>query len=620
MTTVAPFGSWASPIKASMLTESAVGLRDVVVDGSNLFWSESRAQEGGRTAIVMHDSHGEITDAVPEGFNSRSRVHEYGGGFYAVRDDVMISCNFEDQRVYRIVDGVATPITPQPDTPAGDRYADFAFHGDVIICVRERHSDDPEPVNTLVAFPLDGSLDPFVIAQGHDFFSSPRVSPDGSSLAWLTWDHPLMPWDGAELWSAALGVDGTISEPELVAGGVEESIFQPEWSPSGVLHFVSDRTGWWNLYHLTGEGPKVLHTMDAEFGLPQWGFGMRRYGFVTGDRVVAIYSDSGLDRLGIIDGETLSPVQTPYDLFRPWLGIDGDTLYTVAGSADIPLAVVAIDVNTGGVDVVRESFELPMDRTSISTPKPIDFPTTGNETAHAFYYPPFNPGAGAPEDEKPPLLVLSHGGPTSAASSELDLGIQFWTSRGFAVVDVNYRGSTGHGRAYRDALRGQWGVADLDDCVSAALYLVDQGLADVERLAIRGGSAGGYTTLCALTFSDVFSAGASYFGVGDLAALATETHKFESRYLDSLIGPYPEMAELYEGRSPVHSRVSMTGWYHPPRPNTSLQRLTRGAFHMRISRSRVRVTVFAKHRTSSDLSKQSSTSTHACSGSTPPTI
>ncbi|MFV1963453.1 MAG: alpha/beta hydrolase family protein, partial [Acidimicrobiia bacterium] len=361
-----------------------------------------------------------------------------------------------------------------------------------------------------------------------------------------------MPWDGAELWSAALEVDGAISEPELVAGGVEESIFQPEWSPSGVLHFVSDRTGWWNLYHLTGEGPKVLHTMDAEFGLPQWGFGMRRYGFVTGDRVVAIYSDSGLDRLGIIDGETLSPVQTPYDLFRPWLGIDGDTLYTVAGSADIPLAVVAIDVNTGGVEVVRESFELPMDRTSISKPKPINFPTTGNETVHAFYYPPFNPGAGAPEDEKPPLLVLSHGGPTSAASSELDLGIQFWTSRGFAVVDVNYRGSTGYGRAYRDALRGQWGVADLDDCVSAALYLVDQGLADVERLAIRGGSAGGYTTLCALTFSDVFSAGASYFGVGDLAALATETHKFESRYLDSLIGPYPEMAGLYEGRSPVH--------------------------------------------------------------------
>lgn len=551
MATVAPFGSWVSPIKAKMLTESVVGLHSVVVDGDNLYWLESRAQEGGRTAIVMRDSLGEVADAAPDGFNSRTRVHEYGGGSYAVHIGVVISVDFEDQRVYRIDDGGATPITPEPAIAAGDRYADLVFHGDVVICVRERHSDHSDPVNTLVAFPLDGSRSPVVIAQGHDFFSSPRVSPDGSRLSWLTWDHPQMPWDGTDLWSAALDIDGTVSEPEHVAGGVEESIFQPEWSPSGVLHFVSDRTGWWNLYRVVGDSQEALHTMDAEFGVPQWGFGMRRYGFMAEDRIITIYADNGADRLGIIGGDTISPVRTPYDLFGPWIGIRGDTIFVVAGSSDTPQALVAIVVDEGTVGMVRQSFELQIDRALISTPKPIDFPTTGNETAHAFYYAPLNPGVRAPEDERPPLLVLSHGGPTSATSSELDLRIQFWTSRGFAVVDVNYRGSTGYGRVYRNALRGQWGVADLDDCVSAARFLVDEGLADVDRLAIRGRSAGGYTTLCALTFSDMFSAGASYYGVGDLAALAVSTHKFESRYLDSLIGPYPELSDLYDERSPV---------------------------------------------------------------------
>jgi dipeptidyl aminopeptidase/acylaminoacyl peptidase len=551
MTTVAPYGSWNSPISLSMLTESAVGLSNVVADGGDLYWSESRSHDGGRTVIVRRDAHGEITDIAPEGFNSRSRVHEYGGGAYAVHDGAVISCSFDDQRVYRLADGNATPITPEPDAPAADRYADFAFHDDVVICVREVHGSDLEVVNALVAFPLDGSGSPQVIAEGHDFYSTPRVNQDGSRLAWLSWDHPQMPWDGTELWCAALASDGTLSEPELVAGGVDESIFEPEWSPDGVLHFVSDRTGWWNLYRMTDDGPEALHTMDAEFGIPQWGFDMRRYGFLTSDRIATIYSDEGLDRLGIVDGDKLTPVVTPYDLFRPWLAMYGDTLYAIAGNADTPLAVLAIDADTGAVEVVRESIDLDVDSTMISRPKPIEFPTTSGEISHAFYYPPHNPNYRGPDDEMPPLIVLSHGGPTAATTSGFDLGIQFWTSRGFAVVDVNYRGSTGYGREYRNALRGQWGVADLDDCVNAARYLVEEGLADVDRLAIRGGSAGGYTTLCALTFSDVFGAGASYFGVGDLAALATETHKFESRYLDSLIGPYPEMADLYEERSPL---------------------------------------------------------------------
>jgi dipeptidyl aminopeptidase/acylaminoacyl peptidase len=552
MTVTAAYGSWVSPIAVSMLTESAIGLGDVEVDGSDLYWSELRPQEGGRSVIVRRGESGEITDMVPDAFNSRSRVHEYGGGSYVVSAGVIVSSDFEDQRVYRIEDRVAVAITPESESPALDRYADFAFHDELVISVRERHDNDGEATNTLVVFPLDGSSAPVVIAEGHDFFSNPRVSPDGRTLVWLSWDHPRMPWDGTELWSAALAEDGTLSEPELIAGGEAESVFQPEWSPDGVLHFVSDRTGWWNLYRVTDDGAEALHTMEAEFGSAQWVFGMRRYGFLPDGRIVAVYSQDGLDHLGVVGGGKLTPLRTPYDLFRASLAIGGDTVYTVAGSPDTPVAVVGIDVVSGTVEVVRESVDMEFDVAMVSRPKAIEFQTTDGATAHAFYYPPHNVDVIAPTGELPPLLVLSHGGPTSATTPEFKLSTQFWTSRGIAIVDVNYRGSTGYGRPYRDALQGEWGIVDLDDCVNAALHLVDEGLVDVDRMAIRGGSAGGYTTLCALTFTDVFGAGASYFGVGDLAALATDTHKFESRYLDGMIGPYPEAEDVYAERSPIN--------------------------------------------------------------------
>lgn len=553
MTVSAPYGSWESPITISMLTEAGVTVGGVGTDGDDLYWIEGRPQEGGRQAIVRRDAAGRVADAVPEGFNSRSRAHEYGGGSYAVRDGVLISCDFADQRVYRFDGGEPVAITPEPKTTAGDRYADFVFHGDRIICVRERHRHGGEPQNTLVTFPLDGSDRPRVIAKGHDFYSSPRVSPDGTRLAWLSWDHPLMPWDGTELWWAALAGDGSVSEPELAAGGDDESIFQPEWSPGGVLHFVSDRTGWWNLFRHVDGHAEALHLMEAEFGMPQWGFGMRRYGFLSEHRIVAVYSEGGFGRVGVLEGDTLRPVHTAFDFFGYTLGTSGDRLYTTAGSGSSPMAVVAIDVNRQAVEVVKPSLQIDLDPASISLPEAIEFATTDDEITHAFYYPPRNPGFMAPAGEKPPLLVMSHGGPTGATSPELDLSYQFWTSRGFAIVDVNYRGSSGFGRAYRNALRGEWGVVDLDDCINAALYLADRGLVDGDRMAIRGGSAGGYTTLCALAFADVFAAGASYFGVGDLAALATDTHKFESRYLDSMIGPYPEAADLYDERSPLHN-------------------------------------------------------------------
>ena len=550
MTVTAPYGSWESPITIPMLSEAGTPLREVATDGGDLYWIESRATEGGRQVIVRCDRHGDTADMTPADFNARTRAHEYGGGSYAVRDGVLIACSFDDQRVYRIDEGVATPITPEPKLPAGDRYADLEIVADRVVCVRERHYEDREPVNSLVSFPIDGSDRPRVITKGHDFYSSPRVSPDGSWVVWLSWDHPNMPWDGTELWCAPFGGDGSISEPELVAGGREESIFQPEWSPSGTLHFVSDRTGWWNLFRYVDGRTEALHLMDAEFGVPQWAFGIHRYGFVLDGGVAAIYTENGFDHIGLLDGETLKPVHTPLDTFGS-LAVCGDDVYTVAGSGTEPMAVVRIDVATEAATTIKKSLEIDLDPAFISQPEPIDFETTDGEIAHAFYYPPCNPGFVAPDGEKPPLLVISHGGPTSATSSELDLGTQFWTTRGFAVVDVNYRGSTGYGRRYRNALRQQWGVVDLDDCINAALFLVDGGHVDGDRLAIRGGSAGGYTTLCALAFADVFAAGASYYGVGDLAALATDTHKFESRYLDSMIGPYPEAADVYEARSPL---------------------------------------------------------------------
>ena len=553
MTVTAPYGSWESPITISMLTEAGVPLGAVRTDGGDLYWTESRALEAGRTAIVRRNAHGDISDVVPAGFNSRTRVHEYGGGAFAVKDGVLISSDFVDQRVYRLKDGKATAITPKPKVPAGDRFADFEFHGERIICVRERHRDGKQVANALVTFPLDGSDKPRVVAKGHDFYSSPRVSPDGTALAWLSWDHPRMPWDGTELWVAALALDGSISEPELVAGGDEESIFQPEWSPSGVLHFVSDRTGWWNLFRAVDGHIEALHLMSAEFGLPQWVFGMRRYGFLLNDRIAAVYAEGGFDHVAIIDGDTLQSVPVPYDYIGPTVAVCGDQLFTTAGSGGMPVAVVRIDVDTEAVKVVKSSLEIDVDPALISLPEAIEFPTTNDEIAHAFYYPPRNPDFIGPTGDTPPLLVFSHGGPTGFASPELDLGLQFWTSRGFAVVDVNYRGSSGYGRTYRNALREQWGVVDLDDCINAALFLADAGHVDGDRMAIRGGSAGGYTTLCALAFADVFAAGASYFGVGDLAALATDTHKFESRYLDSMIGPYPEAADVYEARSPIHN-------------------------------------------------------------------
>jgi dipeptidyl aminopeptidase/acylaminoacyl peptidase len=547
MPTVASYGSWESPISTTMLADEAIVAHAPVVDGDDLYWAERRPAEGGRTAVVRRGPGGAVEDVLPAGFNARTRIHEYGGVSYVVAGGVLLATDFADQRVYRLDGETPAAITPEPSIEAGDRYADVTFHGSNVIAVRERH-DDGEPTNELVVFPLDGSTAPRVIATGHDFYSSLRRSPDGRSLAWLTWDHPRMPWDGSDLWVAALAGDGTLGALRHVAGGEQESIFQPEWSPSGALYWASDRTGWWNLYR---EGDPIA-PMDAEIGTPQWVFGLARYGFLDDGRIVAVVTEAGRDRPVVIDDGAVRDVAFPHDTIVNYLAIAGSTVWTVAGDATTPLGIVGVDIESGEVQVARRNFDVEIEPGYFSDPIAIEAPTTGGAVTHGFFYPPKNPRFEGPEGELPPLIVMSHGGPTSATHASLDLEIQFWTSRGIGVVDVNYRGSTGYGRTYRQALEGQWGIVDTDDCIAAARYLADAGHVDPSRMAIVGGSAGGYTTLCALAFHDIFSAGVSYFGVADCAALAEDTHKFESRYLDSLIGSYPEQADLYRQRSPLY--------------------------------------------------------------------
>ena len=548
----APYGTWHSPITPEMVTEAGIRLGEIKTDGPDVYWLEGRPAEGGRNVIVRLAEPGPV-DVTPEGYNVRNRVHEYGGAAYGVNDGVVYFSNFADQRIYRLKIGEQPdPVTADPDIPAGDRFADGRFtpDGRFLVCVRERHVEGREAVNEVVAVQVDGGVQT-VLASGHDFYSFPRVSHDGTRIAYTAWDHPNMPWDEAELWVAALSPDGSSSGAIQVAGGSGESIFQPEWSPDGTLHFVSDRTGWWNLYALEEDTAEPLFPGNAESGEPQWLFGQSTYAFLPDGSITLIVGGEAGRRLMIIDGDRQArEIELPYTSIGGLVATGSDVLITAASSAE-PAAIVRVDTDTGVVEVVRKSSELQIDGGLISRPQSVTFPSGDGEEAHAYYYPPTNPGFKAPASEKPPVIVLSHGGPTSAASASFSLDIQFWTSRGFAVTDVNYRGSTGYGRAYRDALKGQWGVVDTEDCINAARHLVDQGLADGRRAIIKGGSAGGYTTLCALVFHDYFAAGASYYGVADAETLATDTHKFESRYLDGLIGPYPEARDLYRQRSPI---------------------------------------------------------------------
>jgi dipeptidyl aminopeptidase/acylaminoacyl peptidase len=425
-----------------------------------------------------------------------------------------------------------------------------------VICVHEHHAPDGQVVNDLVAVPLDPPATDRParrLVSGHDFFSAPRLAPGGTRLAWVSWDHPHMPWDETQLWVADIDADARLSDPRLVAGAAGESITQPRWSPGGMLHYVSDRSGWWNLYDETGA---ALCPLEAEFGQPDWVFGTATYTFLPDGRLVAVWTDKGGDHLGYVTGGRPEPQDLPFSLYSEVQPEPGGVI-TLAASATQPLAVVRLDL-AGGVDVVRRSREVSLEPAAISTPTAVEFPTGVREVAHAFVYAPRNPGFAGPEDERPPLVVVIHGGPTGSTAAVFDPFVQYWTTRGFAVADVNYRGSTGYGTAYRRRLNGEWGVVDVEDCAHVVRWLAGQGWVDGRRAVIRGGSAGGFTVLAALAFTDVFAAGASLYGVADLELLARDTHKFESRYLDGLVGPWPDAAEVYARRSPIHHVQEIT--------------------------------------------------------------
>jgi dienelactone hydrolase len=552
---LAPFGSWKSPITAEAIVADSIGLSSIVLDGTDIYWLESRPQQAGRSVIVRRTANGQSEDVTPSGYNVRNRVHEYGGAAYTVVDGCVYFSNNTDNCLY-----IQDLRSSQPQQlrqlthDKNKRYADLTIdpRNQRLICVQEEHdSTEFEPLNTLVSISLTQPDDVRILVGGCDFYAAPRLSPDGTKLVWLSWNHPNLPWDGTNLQMATVS-NGYLSAPIPIAGGANETIFQPQWRSDDTLFFVSDRTGWGNLYCWHDGNVTAVYPLDAEFGLPQWIFGMSTYAFV-GNRIVCTYTQQGIWQMGLINTISghFTKLNVPYtDIAN--ICATGNLVVCCGASATQTNEIVALDLLSESREVLKRSNQVKIAPGCLSIPRSIEFPTTDGQTAYAFYYPPTNQDYQPLLGEKPPLLVKSHGGPTAAASNQLSLKTQYWTSRGFAVVDVNYGGSTGYGKAYQHRLDGKWGIVDVDDCTNAARYLVQQGLADANRLAISGGSAGGYTTLAALTFGDTFKAGASYYGVSDLISLAKDTHKFESQYLDRLVAPYATEPDVYRTRSPLY--------------------------------------------------------------------
>jgi dipeptidyl aminopeptidase/acylaminoacyl peptidase len=558
---IAPFGSWASPITAAMVASAGTArgtLEELHLAGQTAYWSEIRPAQGGRSSLTCWTARGGSLDLLPAGYSVRTRVHEYGGGALAIGRGFVGFVNGADQRIYRLHAGRAPhPITPEPDTPAALRYADgeLTADGRHVIVVREQHRRG-SVLNDLALISASGETSPRTLIDGHDFFAFPRLHPGGHLLAWTTWDLPHMPWEGSQLWVAGFDPNGGLGTPRCVAGGAGESIFQPSWSPDGRLHFVSDRSGWWNLYALQPDDLTVaLLPMAAELGLPQWGLGFSRYVFLPGGEIASLVTREGMDELCVLSPSTGRVERLPTGLtcfYPPQLRWDGRSLWMFGGSPRVPQSVVRFDLAQRRLQFVHTPIKVDLDDRDLSVPEHISYESADGRTAHAFYYPPHSPRFRGPRHERPPLLVASHGGPTTAAQTFLSLWIQYWTSRGLAVVDVNYGGSSGYGRSYRDLLREKWGVVDVEDCVHAAVVAANEGRADGSRLLIRGGSAGGFTTLCALTFYRVFAGAASYYGVADLERLAQDSHKFEAGYFEWLVGADPEARGAYLARSPIH--------------------------------------------------------------------
>lgn len=548
---ILPYGSWYSPVSSELITADSVSLDQVRVHADRLYWIECRPAEQGRNVIVAHHS-GNTVDLLPAPFNARSRTHEYGGGAYCVHKDTVYFVNDSDQDVYAVrTGGQPARIT----NTAHLRFADLVYDTGLnrLLCICEDHGHDTTaPVNSLVAVDLLNG-DVTNLHQGHDFYASVKPSRIGNQIAWLCWDHPDMPWDSTELWLADSTKQGQLENSRLVAGGNGISIFQPEWSMDNELYFVSDDSGWWNIAR-KGQNSIVSVTREqSEFGLPQWVFGQSAYAFINRDHIVCTHISNGIGQLSLLNTTTnvLSRIDTPYNTFYSIAASESSAAIIAASETRLP-EIIKIRLSDQKHDVIASSCNAAIDAACLSAGRHFSYKTRHNDEAHAIYYAPKNPDYRAPEDAHPPLIVVCHGGPTGATDTALDLRKQYWTSRGFAMVDVNYSGSTGYGRSYRERLSGNWGLRDVDDVCDAALYLADQGVVDKEKLIIKGSSAGGYTALAALTFHDTFSCGAIYYGISNLESLATDTHKFESRYLDNLIGPYPAQRQKYADRSPIN--------------------------------------------------------------------
>ncbi|UCB55592.1 MAG: S9 family peptidase [Thiotrichales bacterium] len=547
-----PFGSWKSPISSELITTESVSLDQVRTYRGTIYWLERRPTESGRTVIVS-SRQGVKQDVFPQGFNARSRVHEYGGGIYCVCDPGVFFVNDADQDIYL----QANHENPDRITRTGrqTRYADLYFDHwhNRILCVCEDHrNDDAEPDNSLVEIDISSGA-VTTLCQGYDFYSNPRLSPDGSKLAWLCWNHPNMPWDGTELWTADVDRSGKPAHPVCVSGGANTSIFQPEWSPDNFLYFVSDESGWWNLQRMEGNKAVPVTRMPSEFGLPQWVFGQTTYAFCGHNTLCCTHITEGRGELSLLDLNTLElrKLSIPYNAFMSLCADEHSVCFIAASDNSFP-QLVKLSTGTLETETLASSCNTAIDPGYISAGQHLCFETRHGDKAYAIYYPPANKDCQAPENERPPLIVICHGGPTGSTDAALDLRKQYWTSRGFAMLDVNYSGSTGYGREYRERLNFNWGVRDVEDVCDAAMYFAAKGIADEQKLIIKGSSAGGYTVLAALAFHDVFACGASYYGISDLESLLADTHKFESRYTDRLVGPYPEHRQDYHDRSPIN--------------------------------------------------------------------
>ncbi|WP_444945200.1 S9 family peptidase [Microbulbifer sp. VTAC004] len=555
MTITAPYGSWKSAISAELLVEGSVRLGEATLVDGRYYWLESRPLEKGRNVLVQYCPKDGRKDLTPAPVSVRSKAHEYGGGSYLVSRDTLYFVLAEDQRIYRMKLDSTLPEAITPENSS--RYADLILDKkrNRLICIEEDdsgHEQGAEARARIIAIDLQKPLDttPEVLQEGADFYSNPALNADGSKLSFLRWHHPNLPWDATELCLADLNTQGVVTGVTQVAGGQNESIFQPQWSPQGELVYVSDRNNWWNLYQLGQETP--LWEKNAEFATPQWVFGMSTYGFISEEEILCTYTENGRWYLATLNTRTGKhhTIEQPYCDIESLHCEDGKAIMIAAGTDSFP-AVVTFDSAMRTLEPIASSNSRTLPTNLFSNAQAITF-TVNDRDVHGFYYPPHNPSYSAPEGDKPPLIVFSHGGPTGATSAGLNLKVQYWTSRGFAILDVNYSGSTGYGREYRDRLTDKWGIYDVEDVCAGAEYLVDRGLADPERLLIKGGSAGGYTVLAALTYHDTFKAGASHYGIGELSSLAKDTHKFESRYLDKLVGPWPSAEHIYYERSPIN--------------------------------------------------------------------